>query len=673
MKQGTLEKIQNLAVSLQLVTVEDMRKHSLSQLVTMIANKLNELMNEVHRFESDVIEMVETQNDNIQYLLGEGLHLEVATVFENWMEDGTFDTLINQSALKKVNDRIDETNAQLSEKTFEFDSVEALKRYQLSVGDKVRTYGYYSKDDGGGAKYIIVSDSVTCDGGNYIQLNNGLKAKLVHNGTIYARQFGLKLDGVSDDTNALSNFMKNFGLASLVVDNGTCVITDTVFVKGHWRKDNSSEGYSNKRNRLTFINSDIKYMGSKKASLIFINHYRSKISGLSITRDSSENWIEFCGCWYIRFSDFEVSDIKFNVSNYIESIKSKASVDCLFFDGYIYDGFIELDSTGTYINNICFQNVGISSIKSNHCVVLKGGHLQKLTFDKCDLSYSTTSIFNIIDEPTTTQPSIILNNVYLDSAIPIFCNNDLKGFRLIKNGCVDASQNYKQKTVVSLFDYMNSFDLSTHSQSINHLPIIHQNLAKNGDLSSHISNSNWNYKSGDVDREILSHESGNVVRYTFKNTQGTIYFYGIPAPTTSTYVSFLRVRKVSGTGRLQIGFKGVYNIYDFSQISDGTELLMTCRQSVTIDKDDELRILLNKPVEDENNNLVIDIIEISILCGNMLQIATKLHPQADLSKKGKTSERPTNVNVGYDYYDTTLKKPIYFDGSTWRDSQGTEV
>ena len=66
MKQGTLEKIQNLAVSLQLVTVEDMRKHSLPQLVTMIANKLNELMNEVHRFETDVIEMVETQNENIQ-------------------------------------------------------------------------------------------------------------------------------------------------------------------------------------------------------------------------------------------------------------------------------------------------------------------------------------------------------------------------------------------------------------------------------------------------------------------------------------------------------------------------------------------------------------------------------------------------------------------------------
>lgn len=115
MKQSTIEKLQNLAVSMQLVTVEDMQKHSIPQLVTMIANKMNELIQEVYRFEGDVSDVVKTQNDNIQYLLGEGLHLEVATVFEGWMEDGTFDTLINQSALKKVNDRIDETNAQLSD------------------------------------------------------------------------------------------------------------------------------------------------------------------------------------------------------------------------------------------------------------------------------------------------------------------------------------------------------------------------------------------------------------------------------------------------------------------------------------------------------------------------------------------------------------------------------
>ena len=108
------KNIRELAKRMGLVTVEDMCQYTIAQLVVKIANKVNELVGEVWRFETDVQEMLKTQNENIQYLLGEGLHLEVATVFEGWMEDGTFDTLINQTALKKVNDRIDETNAHLS-------------------------------------------------------------------------------------------------------------------------------------------------------------------------------------------------------------------------------------------------------------------------------------------------------------------------------------------------------------------------------------------------------------------------------------------------------------------------------------------------------------------------------------------------------------------------------
>lgn len=108
------KNIRELAKRMGLITVENMCQYTITQLVVMVANKVNELVDEVWRFETDVQEILKTQNENIQYLLGEGLHLEVATVFERWVEDGTFDTLINQTALKKVNDRIDETNAQLS-------------------------------------------------------------------------------------------------------------------------------------------------------------------------------------------------------------------------------------------------------------------------------------------------------------------------------------------------------------------------------------------------------------------------------------------------------------------------------------------------------------------------------------------------------------------------------
>jgi hypothetical protein len=44
-----------------------------------------------------------------------------------------------------------------------------------------------------------------------------------------------------------------------------------------------------------------------------------------------------------------------------------------------------------------------------------------------------------------------------------------------------------------------------------------------------------------------------------------------------------------------------------------------------------------------------------------------------LRKNGTTSQRPTSAGVGTYYYDTTLKKPIWYDGVGWRDSSGTLV
>ena len=116
------KNIRELAIRMGLITVEDMCQYTITQLVVKIANKVNELVNEVWRFETDVQEILKSQNENIQYLLGEGLHLEVENIFDGWLQDGTFDTLINQTALEKVNERIDETNAQLSEAKTELSS-----------------------------------------------------------------------------------------------------------------------------------------------------------------------------------------------------------------------------------------------------------------------------------------------------------------------------------------------------------------------------------------------------------------------------------------------------------------------------------------------------------------------------------------------------------------------
>ena len=170
MNQNTVEKLQNLAVSLQWVTVEDMKRYTLPQLVTMIANKMNELINEVSRFEDMVFENVKNQNEKIQYLLGEGLHLEVCEVFSGWMNDGTFDTLINHSVLKSVNERIDETNTQLSHLNDKTNSVTINALYpphQLNP-----CYGDGVNDDSQNLQSMI--DFLDENGGGVIQIPRGV-------------------------------------------------------------------------------------------------------------------------------------------------------------------------------------------------------------------------------------------------------------------------------------------------------------------------------------------------------------------------------------------------------------------------------------------------------------------------------------------------------------------
>lgn len=45
-----------------------------------------------------------------------------------------------------------------------------------------------------------------------------------------------------------------------------------------------------------------------------------------------------------------------------------------------------------------------------------------------------------------------------------------------------------------------------------------------------------------------------------------------------------------------------------------------------------------------------------------------------VGNNGVTAKRPTTgLYVGYPFYDTTLQKPIWWNGSTWKDATGAAV
>lgn len=110
-------------------------------------------------------------------------------------------------------------------------TIAAMKAINLPEGMIVTTNGYYTIDDGAGAKYKIVTGDHTDDGGLYHLLNNGNYAKLlIENNTVSAKVFGAKGDGIVDDTIKINNAI----VAINGIGGGTVSIpSGTYMVKAH--------------------------------------------------------------------------------------------------------------------------------------------------------------------------------------------------------------------------------------------------------------------------------------------------------------------------------------------------------------------------------------------------------------------------------------------------------
>ena len=83
-----------------------------------------------------------------------------------------------------------------------YKSVAEMKASETAiVGRPCVTLGYYESNDGGDGVYIIRSkkESDVNDGGSVLFLDNGNVAELIIDGAVNVKQFGAKGDGISDD------------------------------------------------------------------------------------------------------------------------------------------------------------------------------------------------------------------------------------------------------------------------------------------------------------------------------------------------------------------------------------------------------------------------------------------------------------------------------------------
>ena len=103
-----LNKLEDLRKSIQNVSVYDLSYHSAIECYYEVANKLNEVIQSFNDLGVSVSEVIIDQNNNIQYLLNEGLMNEVVNKINQMITDGTMDTIINHNLFSELNSQIKE-------------------------------------------------------------------------------------------------------------------------------------------------------------------------------------------------------------------------------------------------------------------------------------------------------------------------------------------------------------------------------------------------------------------------------------------------------------------------------------------------------------------------------------------------------------------------------------
>ena len=531
----------------------------------------------------------------------------------------------------------------LNKKPYYYNTVADMKAdTKLKAGDMAITLGYYTANDGGGALYRIRNVTGN-DVSNIlvIPISETLVAEIVIEQNLYSKQLGLKGDNVTDETLLLNKFYEIQTNAVKILNEGIYLTSDTIFIKGLWRQD-SINAQNNGFIQYKFENATIKYNGVENGcSIVFYNMFKQNIDGLSIDRLSTDNYIDFIGCWHCTISNFDIKTLGIHKDLSIlnnKSYQTESIMHLKFKSGYV-NGQLIIDPGNSYTNSIYFDMVNFNGAGKNYIVKLLGTtSKQQLIFNECDLSYSSQSVFYIPEKQegliqnSLSRCSITCISCYFDSNIPIFYNNNQNNVIYNNYNCFLSSTSIQQTENILLEDYMKNTIFSNVSMTSNSLPTMLVNCCNNGNLKNGTQiNSIYQImgtSTTGITKEVVndnSNQFGYAQRLTFENYEGTRnqYLQSVALPITSPYVIALRLKKISGSCNIQIGYNGQYNKYLNDVIPEGKEIILINNKPQQIT---EKNTVLEPLIQFENpNNLVLEVYECMIIPGRMVVCGLPLH------------------------------------------------
>ena len=534
---------------------------------------------------------------------------EINNKLDEMVEDGTLQEIIASYLNSKA--------------IFGYDTVASMKQAtNLINGSYAQTLGFYAKNDGGSALYKIrnITNQDVVDGITIISLyDNDLIAELIINDCIHTKQFGCYGDNTHDDTENLQKAIdyaseNNYGV--VYVDNGIYKITDALIIK-----------------KAIKISGDFEY-GRTNNNLVYGSEIKQSVANKSVFKITENTY-------GIEISKLRLSGTDDFTCNGIE-------VTADLFDEYIID-------------KIHFGT------RFNKCIILKYSGIGVIS----NCSFSNNNMGIDINYGSSTM--FLYNNFY---------NNDVHVKISLIDGCkFDGnwfeSGNEKPNSVALLFqapctvhwcDFINNnFNMINTSVLFDGTTNITEKMSLN--MLSFTTNRFSGSKPIIVD---MKNESGtrntntnNIYRLIFTNC----VFNNV---TSGQAIDI----DIDGLG-LGNGWR-MLNCQAYSNYTGGDTNMFTPGQSNTaITNSTELGYTTNGIIK---FNPIVNATmrkQNCIYMGSDYKIMMRDNNNADWKLmclyKGSTANRITNPALGDMYYDTTLNKPIWWNGGVWIDANGNNV
>ena len=240
-----IQNIEELRKSLNEISVYDFDVYTSMELYYKIANKLNEVIKELMRFEGLVSDEVVEQNEKLIYLIGEGLNIEVVKKINQMVEDGTMDSIINHNVFNSLNNKVDEYKEELSSQIKEKTDISTTNNIQQQLNNLVLG----AVGDGNNAEVIQARGSYSTLNDRHEatenQLQNITPAQNVYiDGDVKFKGFSKVFErpfSSSDTANRYWNFQEWVG--NISVQSGQLL---KIYLKGYL------ENVSGKKDRLQF-------------------------------------------------------------------------------------------------------------------------------------------------------------------------------------------------------------------------------------------------------------------------------------------------------------------------------------------------------------------------------------------------------------------------------------